>query len=171
MSVGALTESGDTVTASVTTNGTFTARGTFTPTGGTGEDLADSDITITANSVSVGIDAGMRATGGTISITVTSIEDETVTDTVTYDVAKVYTINLGDLSRTGDIVSGTVTTNNTTFTTTATLGSVDVDASAITTTLSGVEVDVTGLGTGELSVTVTCDTDPTKSATKTFTLS
>lgn len=168
MSAGALTESGDTVTADVTTNGTFTAVGTFTPTGEVGENLA---VTTTNNSVSAEITAEMRSKGGVISITVTSVEDGTKTDTVTYNVAKVYTINLGDLSRTGDIVSGTVTTNNTTFTATATLDGVDVDASAITTTLSGVEVDVTGLGTGELSVTVTCDTDPTKSATKTFTLS
>lgn len=168
MSVGALTESGDTVTADVTTNGTFTAEGTFTPTGGAGENLA---VTATTNSVSAEITAEMRATGGTISITVTSKEDGTKTDTTEYTVAKVYTINLADLARVGDIVSGTVTTNNTTFTATASLNGVGVDPSAITTTLSGVEVDVTGLGTGELSVTVTCDTDPTKSATKTFTLS
>lgn len=168
MSVGALAENGDTVTADVTTNGTFTAVGTFTPTGEAGENLA---VTTTANSVSAEITAEMRATGGVISITATSVEDGTKTDTVTYNVTKVYTINLADLARVGDIVSGTVTTNNTTFTATATLDGVDVDASAITTTLSGVEVDVTGLGTGELSVTVTCDTDPTKSATKTFTLS
>lgn len=167
MSVGTLTENGDTVTADVTAVGDFTATGTFTPTGGTGENLA---VTKTDNSVSAEITAEMRATGGTISITVTSTDDGTITDTTEYTVVKVYTINLADLTRVGDIVSGTVTTNNTTFAATAALDGVAVDASAITTTLSGVEVDVTGLGTGELSVTVTCNTDPTKSATKTITL-
>ena len=166
MSAGALTESGDTVTADVTTNGTFTAVGMFTPTGEVGENLA---VTTTNNSVSAEITAGMRDKGGVISITVTSVEDNTKTDTVTYDVAKVYTINLTELSKVGDIVSGSVTTNNTTYTPTVTLDGTDVDPSLITATSSSISVNVTGL-TGLLSITVTCDTDPTKSSTKTFTL-
>ena len=166
MSAGALTESGDTVTADVTTNGTFTAVGTFTPTGEVGENLA---VTTTNNSVSVAITENMRIKGGAISITVTSVEDNTKTDTVTYNVTKVYTINLTDLSRVGDTVSGSITTNNTTYTPTVTLDGTNVDSGLITATSSSISVDVTGM-TGLLSITVTCDTDPTKSSTKTFTL-
>ena len=166
MSAGALTESGDTVTADVTTNGTFTAVGTFTPTGEVGENLA---VTTTNNSVSAEITAEMRSKGGVISITVTSVEDNTKTDTVTYDVAKVYTIELAELSKVGDIVSGSITTNDTAYTPTVTLDGTNVDSSLITATSSSISVDVTGL-TGLLSITVTCDTDSTKSSTKTFTL-
>ena len=167
MSVGALTESGDTVTADVATNGTITATGTFTPTGEVGERIA---VTVTDNSsVSAEITAEMRSKGGIISITVVSDNDNTKTDTVTYDVAKVYTINLTELSKVGDIVSGSITTNNTTYTPTVTLDGAKVDPSLITATSSSISVDVTGL-TGLLSITVTCDTDGTKSDTKTFTL-
>ena len=166
MSAGALTESGDTVTTDVTTNGTFTAVGTFTPTGEVGENLA---VTTTNNSVSAEITAEMRNKGGVISITVTSVEDNTKTDTVTYDVAKVYTIDLAELSRVGDTVSGSVTTNDTTYTPIVTLDGTNVESSLITATTNSISVDATGL-TGLLSITVTCDTDPTKSSTKTFTL-
>lgn len=152
----------------MTTNGTFTAVGTFTPAGGVGENLA---VTTTDNSVSAEITAEMRATGGEISITVTSINDSTKTDTVTYTVAKVYTINLADLTQDGNTVTGAVTTNNTTFSVVATSNGTAIDDSNITKTDSSVSVDVTGYTANDvISITVTCDTDNTKSATKTITL-
>lgn len=167
MSVGALTESGDTVTADVTTNGSITATGTFTPAGEVGEEIA---VTVIDNSsVSTEITARMRSKGGVISITVVSANDNTKTDTVTYDVAKVYAIELAELSKVGDIVSGSITTNDTAYTPAVTLDGTDVDPSLITVTSNSISVDVTGL-TGLLSITVTCDTDSTKSDTKTFTL-
>ena len=168
MSVGALTENGDTVTADVTANGTFTAVGTFTPTGGAGENLA---VITTADSVSAEITAEMRATGGIISITATL---GTATDTVTYNVAKVYTINLSDLTYhdSNDTVTGTVTTNNTTFTPSATLRGITLNDNAFTITGNTLTVDVRGCeANDELVVTVTCDTDNSKTATKTLILS
>ena len=165
-----MVEDGDSITASVTTNDTnFTVVSrTFTPTGGTGENLT---VTKTDNSITADITAGMRATGGEISIVVACENDSTQTATITYTVAKVYTINLADLSQDGDTVTGTVTTNNTSFSVVATSNGAEIDDSNITKTDNSVSVDVTGYTANDvISITVICDTDNTKSATKTITL-
>lgn len=166
-----MVEDGDSITASVTTNDadfTVVSR-TFTPTGGTG--AQNITVTKTDNSVSADITAEMQTTGGEISIVVACESDPTQTATITYTVVKVYTINLADLSQDGNTVTGAVTTNNTSFTVVATSNGAEIDDSKITKTDSSVSVDVTGYTANDvISITVTCDTDNTKSATKTITL-
>ena len=126
-------------------------------------------MTTTSNSVSANVTQEMKNTGGTIKFNIGIEEDNSLTEEKTYNVAKVLYISLSELSKDGNIVSGTVSTNDTGYSVSATLDTTPVTSNLITKNDNTVSVDATTLSAGTLVITVTCD-NSTTSDSETYTL-